>query len=82
MAFLKTLKKWAGLASTIKGKGLWISPRSILALRSKLRETGTLRMIPNILALIAVQRHAAASRSARPSIRVQQVGSGGEPTLT
>ncbi|KAL5728181.1 hypothetical protein ACHQM5_001294 [Ranunculus cassubicifolius] len=35
-----------------------------------------------MLALRAVQRHTAASRSARPWIRVQQGATGGEPTIT
>jgi len=35
-------------------------------LRSKLSEIGMLRLMPKILALMAVQRQTAASRSARP----------------
>ncbi|KAF5185476.1 LRR receptor-like serine/threonine-protein kinase FLS2, partial [Thalictrum thalictroides] len=42
-------------------------------LRSKLTERGTLRLtILSTLALMAVQRHTAASRSTRPLMRVQQ----------
>ncbi|KAJ9549919.1 hypothetical protein OSB04_022462 [Centaurea solstitialis] len=50
------------------------------ALRSKLRETGTLRLIPKTLALIAVHRQTAASMSVRPWMRVQHGLTGGEPT--
>lgn len=39
-----------------------------------------MRWIPKTLALIAVQRHTAASRSARPWIRVQHGVFGGVPT--
>ncbi|MBA0801751.1 hypothetical protein Gohar_012099, partial [Gossypium harknessii] len=49
-------------------------------LRSKLRETGMLRLMPKMLALIAVQRQAAASRSTRPLRREQHGITGGEPT--
>ncbi|CAN1185990.1 hypothetical protein LINPERHAP2_LOCUS37883 [Linum perenne] len=42
------------------------------ALRSKLRDTGILRLVPRILALMAVQRQTAASRSASPLIKLQQ----------
>ena len=52
------------------------------ALRSRLRETGTLRLMPNKLAFMAVQRHTAASRSASPWRRVQQGVTGGVPTTT
>ncbi|KAA3475848.1 transmembrane protein [Gossypium australe] len=48
-------------------------------LRSKLRETGMLRLMPKTLALIAVQRQTAASRSTRPSRREQHGITGGEP---
>lgn len=49
-------------------------------LMSKVSEIGMFRLIPRILALMAVQRQTAASRSTRPSSREQQgVPSGGEP---
>ena len=51
-------------------------------LRSKLSETGILRFIPSKLALMAVQRQMAASRSARPFKRVQQGAVGGVPMTT
>lgn len=51
-------------------------------LRSKLSETGTLRLIPKILALSAVQRQTAASRLASPERRLQQGVTGGEPIIT
>ncbi|PON53857.1 hypothetical protein PanWU01x14_200190 [Parasponia andersonii] len=41
-----------------------------------------LRLIPRILALMTVQRQIAASRSARPWIRVQQGVTGGVPMVT
>jgi hypothetical protein len=50
------------------------------ALRSKLTATGTLSLTtPKTLALIAVHKHNAASRSARPLIRVQHSSLGGVP---
>ncbi|KAA3475845.1 transmembrane protein [Gossypium australe] len=52
------------------------------ALRIKLRETGILRLMPKTLALIAVQRHIAASMSIRPSRREQHGDTWGEPTVT
>uniref|UniRef100_A0A251RR95 Uncharacterized protein n=1 Tax=Helianthus annuus TaxID=4232 RepID=A0A251RR95_HELAN len=48
--------------------------------RSKLSDTGTFRLIPRMLALIAVQRQMAASRSTRPSRRLQHGLTGGSPT--
>lgn len=48
-------------------------------LRIKLRETGTLRLMPKMLALMAVQRQRAASRSARPSRSEQHGFVGGDP---
>ena len=51
-------------------------------LRSKLRERGTLRLMPKTLALIAVQRQTAASRSARPWMREQHGVFGGVPITT
>ncbi|KAK8710648.1 hypothetical protein V6N13_145962 [Hibiscus sabdariffa] len=51
-------------------------------LRSKLREIGMLRLSPKTLALSAVQRQTAASRSARPWMREQHGCTGGEPTTT
>lgn len=51
-------------------------------MRSKLRETGTFRLIPRTLALIAVQRHTAASKSAKPSMRLQHGCFGGVPMVT
>ncbi|KAF3795240.1 hypothetical protein EJ110_NYTH05108 [Nymphaea thermarum] len=41
------------------------------SLRSKLRATGTLRLMPRMLALMERQRQTAASRSARPLTRLQ-----------
>lgn len=41
-----------------------------------------LSLMPNILALMTVQRQIAASRSARPWMRVQQGVTGGAPTVT
>ncbi|KAL3331176.1 hypothetical protein AABB24_034804 [Solanum stoloniferum] len=41
-------------------------------LSNKLSESGTFRLIPNTLALRAVQRQTAASRSTSPSIKEQQ----------
>ncbi|KAG6521128.1 hypothetical protein ZIOFF_018194 [Zingiber officinale] len=40
-----------------------------------------LRRMPRMLALMAVQRHTATSKSARPSIRVQHGSLGGVPTV-
>ena len=51
-------------------------------LRSKLREIGILRLIPKMLALMAVQRQTAASRSKRPWMREQQGCTGGVPMVT
>ena len=51
-------------------------------LRSKLKESGMLRLIPKMLALMAVQRQIAASRSIRPSRREQQGSTGGLPMVT
>ncbi|KAK3429032.1 hypothetical protein EUGRSUZ_E00449 [Eucalyptus grandis] len=48
---------------------------------SKLREMGMLRLIPRMLALMAVQRQTAASRSRRPSRTEQQGMSGGVPMM-
>ena len=50
-------------------------------LRSKLREIGILRLIPKMLALMAVQRQTAASRSKRPWMREQQGCTGGVPMV-
>lgn len=47
----------------------------------RLRSTGTLSLIPKTLALIAVQRQTAASRSTKPSINEQHGTTGGLPTL-
>ena len=52
------------------------------ALSNMLKERSMLRLIPNILASRAVQRQTAASRSARPLIRLQQGRVGGDPTTT
>lgn len=41
-----------------------------------------LRLMPNILALMAVQRHTAASRSTKPSRTLQQGNFGGWPILS
>ncbi len=51
-------------------------------MRSKLREMGRLRLMPRMLALRAVQRQTAASRSTRPSRREQQGFTGGLPKVT
>ena len=51
-------------------------------LRSKLRESGMLRLMPKTLALMAVQRQTAASRSRRPSMTLQQGVTGGVPMVT
>ncbi|KAK1564543.1 hypothetical protein Q3G72_005415 [Acer saccharum] len=50
--------------------------------KSKLSEIGMLRLIPKMLALIAVQRQTAASRSTRPWMRVQHGVTGGVPRVT
>lgn len=47
---------------------------------SKLKEMGILMLIPRMLALMAVQRHTAASRSRSPCSTEQQGKSGGFPT--
>lgn len=53
------------------------------ALRSKPSVTGTFKLVPSTLVLMAVQRHKAASKSARPLIRAQQsLPEGGFPTTT
>lgn len=52
------------------------------AFRSKLKDTGMLRLSPKILALIAVHRQIAASRSTRPCRRLQQGLVAGDPTMT
>lgn len=49
------------------------------ALRSKLSETGTFKLIPSTLALMAVQRHSAASRLVKPVSNAQQLLVGGVP---
>jgi len=51
-------------------------------LRSRLKESGRLRLMPRTLALMAVQRQAATSRSTRSLMRVQHGRVGGDPTLT
>jgi len=51
-------------------------------LRRRLRESGIFRLIPRMLALSAVQRQAAASRSASPWMRVQHGSTGGLPRVT
>lgn len=50
--------------------------------RSKVSESGTFKLMPKTLALMAVQRHAAASRSTKPSRREQHGVTGGDPTTT
>lgn len=52
------------------------------ALRIKLRETGTFKLMPKILALMAVQRQTAASRSANPWMRLQHGLVDGVPMVT
>ncbi|CAI0416619.1 unnamed protein product, partial [Linum tenue] len=47
--------------------------------RSRLRATGTVRLIPRTLALMTVQRHNAASRSTNPSSTAQHLLAGGVP---
>ena len=49
------------------------------ALTSKLSATGTFKSIPSTLALMAVQRQTAASRSARPSSKAQHLLETGDP---
>ena len=49
-------------------------------LTSKLSEMGMLRLMPRTLALMAVQRQAATSRSTSPSSKVQHGLTGGVPT--
>lgn len=44
--------------------------------------TGTFRLIPSTLALIAVQRQSAASKSAKPSSNAQHWLEAGDPTTT
>ncbi|KAF8075415.1 hypothetical protein N665_1095s0006 [Sinapis alba] len=59
-----------------------MNPRGVFlpqALRRRLRDTGTLRLIPRTLAFKAVQRQAAASRSTKPLRREQQGLTGGVP---
>jgi hypothetical protein len=51
-------------------------------LRSKLSEIGRLRFIPKMLALRAVQRHTAASRSTSPFRSEQHGVTGGWPKVT
>lgn len=50
-------------------------------LMSKLREIGILMLMPRILALMAVQRQTAASRSSSPPKMEQQGVSGGFPMI-
>ncbi|KAI9174967.1 hypothetical protein LWI28_025444 [Acer negundo] len=50
--------------------------------KSKLSEMGMLRLIPKMLALMAVQRQTAASRSRRPWMTLQHGVTGGEPMVT
>ncbi|WRX18417.1 hypothetical protein QQP08_010904 [Theobroma cacao] len=49
-------------------------------LMSRLNEMGMLMLMPRTLALMAVQRHTAASRSTSPDSTEQQGVSGGFPT--
>lgn len=60
----------------------WKSDGSLFpqVLTSKLKAMGTLRLIPRMLALMAVQRQRATSRSTSPWSRLQQGISGGVPT--
>lgn len=51
-------------------------------LRSKLSEIGISRLIPKILALSAVQRQTAASKSTRFPRRLQHGFTGGVPSVT
>ena len=52
------------------------------ALRIKLNATGTFKLIPSTLALMAVQRHKAASKSTNPLSKEQQGLVGGLPITT
>ena len=52
------------------------------ALTNKLSEIGTLRLIPNTLALMAVQRQAATSKSTKPSSNAQHLLDSWEPITT
>ncbi|CAN7116587.1 unnamed protein product [Brassica rapa subsp. narinosa] len=59
-----------------------MNPRGVFlpqALRRRLRETGTLSLIPSTFAFKAVQRQAAASRSTKPLRSEQQGLTGGVP---
>lgn len=49
------------------------------ALSNKLSVTGTFKLIPSTLALMAVQRHNAASKSTNPSSKAQHLLEGGVP---
>lgn len=51
-------------------------------LTNKLSEIGTLRLIPRILALMAVQRQTTASKSTKPSSNAQHLLDSGVPTTT
>lgn len=51
-------------------------------LSNRLSETGKLRLMPKMLALMTVQRQTAASRSTNPSSKEQQGKVGGDPSLT
>ncbi|KAH0883376.1 hypothetical protein HID58_059472 [Brassica napus] len=60
-----------------------MNPRGVFlpqALRRRLRETGTLSLIPRTFAFKAVQRQAAASISTKPLRSEQQGLTGGEPS--
>lgn len=50
------------------------------ALIIKLSVTGTFKLMPSTLALMAVQRHKAASKLAKPESRAQHLLEGGSPT--
>lgn len=52
------------------------------ALTNKLSEIGTLRLIPKTLALMAVQRQTATSKSTKPSSNAQHLLDAGDPTTT
>lgn len=52
------------------------------ALSNKLNVIGTLRLIPKTLALMAVQRQAATSKSTKPSSSAQHLLDVGVPTTT
>ncbi|EYU31726.1 hypothetical protein MIMGU_mgv1a019851mg, partial [Erythranthe guttata] len=64
---LQQLALYCNFYAHLKPDGTFLSQ----AFRIKLSEMGTFRLMPNTLALTAVQRQTAASRSVKPPMRVQ-----------